>query len=87
MSAEAYPLAKHGAEAFARMLRVPQHDMPFSCHFPFQISQDFISQHDTLFLFYINKFISVITPTLLGRGASQLLLFIRFGDRNLFKAT
>jgi hypothetical protein len=29
MSAVACPLAEHCAEAFARMLRVPQHDTPF----------------------------------------------------------
>jgi hypothetical protein len=36
---------------------------------------------------YISKFISVITPPLWGSGASQLFLFILFGDRNLFRAT
>jgi hypothetical protein len=29
MSAVAYPLAKHGAEAFTRMLRVPYNDTLF----------------------------------------------------------
>jgi hypothetical protein len=41
MSAVAYPLAKHDAEAFTRMLRVPQHDSPLSCHCPFRISLNF----------------------------------------------
>jgi hypothetical protein len=39
MSVVAYPLAKHGAKAFARMLRVPQHDPSFLVIHPLEVQE------------------------------------------------